>query len=57
MAACLKDRFDVDAELIEGAGGIFDVAVDGEIVYSKHDTGRFPEHDEVVALLAPRFPG
>jgi len=37
----------VKSRLIEGAGGIFDVKVNGKLVYSKRATGRFPEHDEI----------
>ena len=38
-------------ELVKGRGGVFDVAVDGRVVFSKHATGRFPEEGEVLALL------
>jgi selenoprotein W-related protein len=38
-------------KLIEGRGGIFDVAVDGQRIYSKHETGRFPTNDEILAKL------
>jgi selT/selW/selH-like putative selenoprotein len=41
----------VDAALIQGSGGVFDVVVDGKKVYSKFETGRFPGQGEVVALL------
>jgi selenoprotein W-related protein len=41
----------VDAELIKGGGGIFDVEVDGQLIYSKHQTGRFPEHSEILDQL------
>jgi selT/selW/selH-like putative selenoprotein len=41
----------VDAQLIPGGGGIFDVAVDGRRIHSKHETGRFPTHDEVLDKL------
>jgi selenoprotein W-related protein len=41
----------VDAKLVRGSGGIFDVVVDGKKVFSKHQAGRFPEPGEVVALL------
>jgi selT/selW/selH-like putative selenoprotein len=34
--------------LIEGAGGVFDVEVDGRLVFSKHKVGRFPEAGEVL---------
>ena len=51
MAARIKQELDVEAELIEGASGIFDVTVDGKKIYSKHDTGRFPEEDEILSQL------
>jgi len=34
--------------LIEGGGGIFDVCVDGNMIYSKHQTGRFPDEGELL---------
>ena len=41
----------VDPELIKGGGGIFDVRRDGELIYSKDETGRFPEDAEVLQAL------
>jgi selT/selW/selH-like putative selenoprotein len=41
----------IPAEDIPGSKGKFDVIRDGELVFSKHESGRFPEHDEIVALL------
>jgi selenoprotein W-related protein len=43
----------VQAELRKGAGGVFDVVADGRTVYSKDQTGRFPEPGEVLELLKP----
>jgi predicted Rdx family selenoprotein len=37
--------------MVPGRGGQFDVVADGEIVYSKQRTGRFPEIAEVIAAL------
>jgi len=37
--------------LIPGSGGIFDVVVDGRLVFSKGKTGRFPEEREVLGLI------
>ncbi len=34
-------------KLIDGSGGVFEVKVDGKLIYSKKATGRFPENDEV----------
>jgi len=44
----------VDAKLVKGSGGVFDVVVDGTLVYSKRETGRFPEEGEVTGLLKGR---
>ncbi|MCK6557887.1 hypothetical protein HUU39_05550 [candidate division KSB1 bacterium] len=38
-------------ELIEGSHGIFDVKQDGRLLYSKHDTGRFPQSREILMKL------
>jgi predicted Rdx family selenoprotein len=41
-------------ELIPGDRGVFDVDVDGELVYSKHQTRRHAEPGEVVRLMSDR---
>ncbi len=51
MAAAIKKALGVETKLIEGAGGIFDVKADGKLIYSKHQTGRFPEDHEVLDAL------
>lgn len=51
MAAAIKKDHDVEVELIRGGGGIFDVKADGRLIYSKHQTGRFPEHNEILDQL------
>ena len=37
--------------MIEGAGGIFDVRVNGEQIWDKKTVGRFPEHDEILEKM------
>ncbi len=37
--------------MIEGAGGIFDVHVNGTQIWCKKEVGRFPEHDEAIAKI------
>ena len=51
----MKEELGIEAELIKDAGGIFDVVADGTRVYSKHETGRFPEPGEVVSALRDRL--
>ena len=48
MAAKIRDILGEETFIIEGAGGIFDVNVDGKLVYSKHKTGEFPDEDALV---------
>ena len=51
MAAAIKNQTGIDPELIEGGGGIFDVKLDGKLIYSKHETGQFPRDEEVLGQL------
>lgn len=41
----------ISAQDIPGGKGQFDVVRDGELVFSKQQAGRFPEHDEILAAL------
>jgi len=47
----LRNDFGVEANLIAGSNGIFDVIVDENRVLSKSETGRFPEPGEVTKKL------
>jgi len=48
LAAELREQLGVEAKLVPGSHGIFDVVADGKLVYSKFETGRFPNPGEVV---------
>ncbi len=51
MEAELKKEFGANVELIPSSGGVFEVTVDGKLVFSKKELGRFPEPGEVVGKL------
>jgi selT/selW/selH-like putative selenoprotein len=51
LAAELDKEFDVNARLIRGGGGIFDIKVDGELIFSKFRVGRFPNPGEVENIV------
>lgn len=51
MAAELKQHLGVDSELVQGHGGVFEVTVDGKVIFSKKQVGRFPEPGEIVGML------
>lgn len=42
---------DADVTALPSYGGMFDVEVDGKVIFSKNEMGRFPNSGEVVALL------
>jgi selenoprotein W-related protein len=42
-------------EIVPGTGGIFDVHVDGDLVFEKKMLGRYPEPDDVVPVLRPKL--
>ena len=47
----MKEIFEVEAKLVASSGGCFEIVVDGELIFSKLNEGRFPEKDEVVAVM------
>jgi selenoprotein W-related protein len=51
LAASIKKARGVDVELVKGSGGIFDVYEGAALIFSKHETHRFPEADELLSKL------
>ncbi len=41
-------------ELIPSSGGAFEVTVNGEKIYSKLDTGIFPDTEEIIEIIAAK---
>ena len=54
ILAALQDDI-ASFALIPGGGGCFEWAVDGEVISSKNATGRFPDVDEIMELIANRL--
>jgi predicted Rdx family selenoprotein len=44
-----------DLSLITGSKGVFDVVVDGKVLYSKHATGRHADPGEVLELFRKEY--
>ena len=51
LADELHKAIGVEAKLIPGRNGIFDVIVNEVMVFSKYETGRFPKTGEVTSNL------
>jgi len=52
LAAEIKKAKGVDAVLVKGSNGIFDVYEGERLVFSKYAEHRFPEADEVIGELS-----
>lgn len=44
----------VEIELIGGSNGIFDVKLEGQLLFSKFEQQRFPEPGEITKILVNR---
>jgi len=42
-------------ELQPSSGGCFELQLDGDLVYSKLETGQFPDEEEMVAAVGARL--
>ncbi len=54
MTARLLDEFKPDIQsltLVPGTGGVFEVSVNGKNIYSKKQTGKFPEPEDIVKAV------
>lgn len=51
LEAAIKKEFGLAAELKGGHSGVFDVELDGSLVYSKDKTGRFPTNEEIFGKI------
>ncbi|PRY15686.1 selenoprotein W-related protein [Pontibacter ummariensis] len=58
MAQELLTTFETElgeVALVPGTGGVFDVRLDGELIYSRKEAGRFPESKELKQLVRDRI--
>jgi predicted Rdx family selenoprotein len=51
LAATIKQKFKCAVELVPGGNGIFEVSADGILLFSKRQSVRFPNGDEIVKAL------
>jgi selT/selW/selH-like putative selenoprotein len=52
LAASLNSRFGEQVQVKPGKTGQFDVVVDGKVIFSKAQAGRFPLENEVEEIFA-----
>ncbi len=47
LQAALEDRYGVQSKLVAGHGGVFVVTVNGDEIFDKHVSNRFPDEEEI----------
>ena len=58
MAAAILPRFKHKLSglvLVPSDGGRFEISLDGAPVYSKLETGKFPDHGEIIKQIESRL--
>ena len=47
----MKKDLGLEADILPGKGGMFDVIVDGKLIFSKYTEDRFPETGEITVKI------
>lgn len=50
----IRSKTGVGVDLIRSSGGVFEIAADGVLLYSKKKTGEFPEDGDIVRMIKSR---
>ncbi len=54
----MKEAYpDAEVSLVEASGGLFEVTVEGDLIFSKKDLGRHTEEGEVLRLIRGHLDG
>ena len=51
LADEIYDAFGIEVTLVRGSDGIFTVEVDGKCLFSRSESGRFPEPGEITEMI------
>ena len=51
LAEKLKTSLKLETDLIKGSNGIFDVELSGILIYSKSETGEFPDENSLIQKI------
>jgi selT/selW/selH-like putative selenoprotein len=48
----LKKNLGAEIELVAGSNGVFDISLDGNMIYSKFEEGRFPQTEDILSRVS-----
>lgn len=52
LAAEIRKARGIEPEMIHGSGDVFDVRLNGDLIYSKAHTGKLPEVDDLLGYMS-----
>jgi selenoprotein W-related protein len=55
LAALIRKAADVNPKLIASGGGAFEIRVDDELIYSKLETGEWPDFDAIAQQIKSKI--
>ena len=55
LAEAIEKKFGKKCELIRSGGGVFEVVVDGKLIFSKKQQHRFPQNHEIISILENKW--
>ena len=51
MRSSLDSKFGIISEMRPSSGGVFEVTLNGSLIFSKKQLGRFPHDGEIVTFI------
>jgi selT/selW/selH-like putative selenoprotein len=55
LAALIRERAGLDPKLIASGGGAFEIRVKDELIYSKLETGEWPDFEAIAAQVESKL--
>jgi selT/selW/selH-like putative selenoprotein len=56
LAEVIRKSIGLESRLVRADGGLFEVRVNDVVIFSKEDSHRFPEADEIINLIMNQCP-
>jgi selenoprotein W-related protein len=54
LAEDLQRKLGIQPELVRSSGGVFEVTIDNQLLFSKKKLGRFPQPGEIEEILSAK---
>ena len=55
LAEKIKNQLSLETNIIRGSGGVFEITLNGQLLYSKKATGEFPSDAQAIELIKAKL--